>query len=58
MARHRGRQVRLWTVHNPPRTVELLEVGADEVRVRAKLVGGHAEYTVQRAGFIKATVVR
>ena len=58
LAAHRGKPLRLWTVHNPPRTVVLLEVTGDEARVRAKLGGGHAEYTVQRAGFIKATVVR
>jgi hypothetical protein len=48
----------LWTVHNPPRTVELLDIAGDTARVRARLGGGHAEYTVQRSGFIKATVVR
>jgi hypothetical protein len=58
LARHRGHQVRLWTVHNPPRTVEVLDAGGDEVRVRVKLVSGQAEYTVKRAGFLRATLVR
>jgi hypothetical protein len=58
LARHRGRLVRLWTVHNPPRTVQLLELEGDTARVRAKLGGGVAEYTVRRSGFIKATLIQ
>lgn len=54
LARHQGRRIRLWTVHNPPRTVEVLSVRGDSARVRARLGGGQAEYTVQRSGFLKA----
>lgn len=58
LANHRGRRVRLWTVHNPPRTVELIDVQGDTARVRAKLGGGNAEYSVQRSGFLKAVPIR
>jgi hypothetical protein len=55
---YRGRLVRIWTVHNPPRTVEVLSADAESLRVSARLGGGNAEYTVQRPGFIRARLVR
>jgi hypothetical protein len=58
LASHQGRQVRLWTMHNPPRTVQILGGDANEIRVRAKLGGGQAEYTVKREGFLRASLVR
>ncbi len=58
LARHRGKRIRIWTVHNPPRNVELLDASGDVLRVRVKLSGGEAEYTVQRAGFLRAKLLR
>lgn len=55
---YRGRMVRIWTVHNPPRTVEILSGGESSLRVTARLGGGRAEYTIQREGFIRATLVQ
>lgn len=53
-----GRLVRIWTVHNPPRTVEILGANAGELRVGARLGGGNAEYTIQRSAFLRATFVQ
>lgn len=55
---YRGRQVRIWTIHNPPRTVEIVSGDADSLRVSVRIGGGTAEYTIQREGFIRATLVR
>ena len=55
---YRGHTIRLWTVHNPPRTVELLEAGDDALRVSTRLSGSTVEYSVQRAGFLRARLVR
>ena len=46
-----GKQVRLYTQHGGARVVELLEHGPEQLKVRAQLVGGNAEYTVRRAQF-------
>jgi hypothetical protein len=54
---YRGRLVRIWTMHNPPRTVEILSGNAASIRVSARLGGGNAEYTIQREGFLRATLV-
>jgi hypothetical protein len=53
-----GRLIRIWTVHNPPRTVEILSGSGDALRVSARLGGGNAEYTIQRGAFLKASLVR
>jgi hypothetical protein len=58
LPRYRGRLVRIWTVHNPPRTVEILSGDADALRVAVRLGGGQGEYTIQREGFLRATLVR
>jgi hypothetical protein len=58
LPRYRGRLVRIWTVHNPPRTVEILSADADALRVTVRLGGGQGEYTIQRDGFLRATLVR
>jgi hypothetical protein len=55
---YRGRLVRIWTMHNPPRTVEILSADANAVRVTARLGGGNAEYTIQRPGFLRATLIQ
>ena len=53
-----GRLVRVWTVHNPPRTVEILTANGNTLRVTARLGGGNAEYTIQRGAFLRASLVR
>lgn len=58
LAAMRGHLVRVWTVHNPPRTVEILSGSGSAVRVSARLGGGNAEYTIQRGAFLRATLVR
>lgn len=58
LPRFEGRFVRIWTMHNPPRTVELLSSEGGVLRVKARLGGGHAEYTVNREGFLRATLIR
>jgi hypothetical protein len=55
---YRGRLVRIWTMHNPPRTVEILSGDANSIRVVARLGGGQGEYTIQREAFLRATLVR
>lgn len=54
----RGRVVRIWTMHNPPRTVEILSADGDTIRVSARIGGGAAEYTIQRQGFLRATLIQ
>jgi hypothetical protein len=54
----RGRIVRIWTMHNPPRTVEILSSEGDTIRVSARIGGGAAEYTIQRQGFLRATLIQ
>lgn len=54
----RGRIVRIWTMHNPPRTVEILSADGAAIRVSARIGGGAAEYTIQRQGFLRATLVQ
>ncbi len=58
MPAYLGQRLRLWTFHNPPRLVEILAVNADSLRIRTRLGGGDAEYTVHRASFQRARVVR
>jgi hypothetical protein len=57
MAAQQGQKVRLWTLHNPPRLVQVLAVDADTLRIRTRLGGGDAEYTVHRASFLRARPV-
>jgi hypothetical protein len=54
----RGRTVRIWTVHNPPRTVDILTTEGGALRVTTRVGGGVGEYTIQREAFIKATLIR
>jgi len=58
MAGYAGRRVRLWTRHNPARNVEVLAVNDDSIRITTRLGGGNAEYTVQRASFLRARALR
>jgi hypothetical protein len=58
MPAYLGQRLRLWTFHNPPRLVEILAVNSDSLRIRTRLGGGDAEYTVHRASFQRARVVR
>lgn len=55
---YRGRVIRVWTMHNEPSTVNLLEADAAAIRVKARLGGGHAEYTIQREGFLRASLIQ
>lgn len=57
LAQYKGRRIRIWTRHNPPRTVELLDVGAQQIRVQARLGGGHAQYSIGRENFSRATLL-
>lgn len=54
----RGRMVRIWTMHNPPRTVEILSTEGNALRVVTRVGGGNAEYTIQREGFLRASLIR
>ena len=55
---YRGRVIRVWTVHNEPSTVNLLDAEGAAIRVMARLGGGHAEYTIQREGFLRASLIQ
>ena len=57
LAQYKGRRLRIWTRHNPPRNVELLEVGAQQIRVQARLGGGHAQYSIGRDSFSRAMLL-
>ena len=46
-----GEQLRVFTRHSGGRVVELIEHRGSELRVRAALGGGSAEYTIQREAF-------
>lgn len=46
-----GEQVRVFTRHSGGRVVELIEHRGSELRVRAALGGGSAEYSIQREAF-------
>jgi hypothetical protein len=54
----RGRMVRIWTMHNPPRTVEILSGEGNALRVVTRVGGGNAEYTIQREAFLRASLIR
>lgn len=58
MAAYEGQRVRLWTRRNPPRLVQVLSVDGDSLRISTRLGGGNAEYTVQRASFLRARALR
>lgn len=53
-----GQTIRIWTVHNPPRTVQIVSGDGNSLRVRARLGGGSAEYTIQRDAFLRANRLR
>lgn len=54
LARFKGERLRVWTKQSPPRNVELIEVGATQIRVKALLGGGHAQYSISRQSFSRA----
>ena len=57
LAQYKGQRLRIWTRHNPPRTVELLEVSGQQIRVQARLGGGHAQYSIWRESFSRAVTL-
>ena len=57
LARYKGQRMRIWTRQNPPRNVELLEVGSQQIRVQARLGGGHAQYSIGRDSFARAVLL-
>ena len=46
-----GERLRVFTRHSGGRVVELVEHRGTELRVRAALGGGSAEYSIQRQAF-------
>lgn len=57
LAQYKGQRLRIWTRHNPPRNVELIEVNAQQIRVRARLGGGHALYSIGHESFSRAVTL-
>ena len=49
-----GERVRVWTRHSGPRVVELLAVESGQLKVRAQMGGGAAEFRIQREAFLYA----
>jgi hypothetical protein len=58
LARYEGRVMQIWTAHNPPRTMTLLDANGSELSVRAKLGGGHANYRIGKSAFLRATLLQ
>jgi hypothetical protein len=58
LARYRGHVLQVWTAHNPPRTMLLLDANAGELSVKATLGGGHANYRIGKSAFLRATLVQ
>lgn len=58
LGRYRGHLMQVWTAHNPPRTITLLDANARELSVKASLGGGHANYRIGRSAFLRATLVQ
>lgn len=58
LTRYRGRVMQIWTAHNPPRTVTLLDANAGELSVKAHLTGGSALYRIARGAFLRATLIQ
>jgi len=53
-----GRWIQVWTAHNAPRQVLVLGQEGRQLRVRARLGGGHADYRIDREAFLRATLVQ
>ena len=58
LARYEGHVMQIWTAHNPPRTMTLLDANGSELSVRAKLGGGHANYRIGKSAFLRATLIQ
>ena len=58
LPRYRGRLMQVWTAHNPPHTVTLLDANAGELSVKAHLTGGSALYRIGRTAFLRATLIQ
>ena len=58
LARYEGHVLQVWTAHNPPRTMTLLDANGSELSVRAKLGGGHANYRIGKSAFLRATLIQ
>ena len=58
LARYEGHVLQIWTAHNPPRTMTLLDANTSELSVRAKLGGGHANYRIGKSAFLRATLIQ
>ena len=58
LARYEGRVLQIWTAHNPPRTMTLLDASGSELSVRAILGGGHANYRIGKSAFLRATLIQ
>jgi len=57
LPRYRGHLLFIWTEHNPPRQMTLVDANVRELNVRARLGGGHASYRIGRDAFLRATLV-
>lgn len=58
LGEHIGHDLRVVTATSGARSVFLLEAGPEEILVRARLGGGHAEYRIKRDTFREATLIR
>ena len=58
LERYKGHVLQVWTAHNPPRTMTLLDANGGELSVRAILGGGHANYRIGKSAFLRATLIQ
>ena len=58
LPRYRGHLLFIWTEHNPPRQMTLVDANARELNVSAYLGGGHANYRIGKGAFIRATLIQ
>lgn len=58
LARYQGHVLKVWTMHNEPRTAVLLGADGGEAHVRASVGGGHAEYRIKREAFLRAMLIQ
>ena len=58
LGRLQGHWIQVWTAHNAPRQVMVLGMDRGQLKVRARLGGGHADYRITRDAFLRARLLQ
>ena len=57
LPRYRGHLLYIWTEHNPPRQMTLMDANGRELNVRVRMGGGQANYRIGKDAFLRATLI-